>query len=74
MSITVENACSLSSRERESLMKIGSRGFDDEFDATIIASLLRKGFLEVRPNDRRLALTARGELAYAYMTGERFAG
>jgi hypothetical protein len=33
-----------------------------------MSSLLTMGFIEVRPVDRRIVLTARGELAYSYLT------
>jgi len=62
---------SLSANHRAAIVELGSRGSGGEFDPIVMSSLLTMGFIHVRPEDRRIVLTARGEIAYAYLTAPK---
>jgi hypothetical protein len=68
---SARQARGLSPLQRAAVIELGSRGSGGEFDPIIMSSLLTMGFIEIRPEDRRIMLTARGELAYAYFTAPR---
>ena len=59
----VEHA--LSPQQEEAIIELGSRGSGGSFDQSVLAQLFNLGLIEVRNDDRRLALTKRGRTIYA---------
>jgi hypothetical protein len=61
----------LSVREQETLLELGRRGSGGNFDQLAMSKLFAMGMVEVRSDDRRLALTAVGRNIYAQLVGPR---
>jgi hypothetical protein len=58
----------LSPGQRAAILELGSRGSGGQFDVGVMSELLTAGYIEIRSDDRRLVLTARGREAYSQLS------
>lgn len=54
----------LTARQREAILQLGTRGSNGSFDPRTLSELFSLELIEVRPIDRRVVLTARGQHVY----------
>jgi len=54
----------LTARQREAILELGARGSNGRFDPQTLSELFSLELIEVRPQDRRVALTRRGQQIY----------
>jgi len=64
----------LSPRQRTAILELGNRRSGGRFDPVVLSDLLNLGMLEIRSEDRRIALTKRGERVYVQLVRRDDAG
>ena len=59
-----ESQVQLTAAQNDAICELGSHGSGGSFDPSIMSQLLSLGMIEVRSEDRRVVLTARGRAVY----------
>jgi len=67
MSSTIEL---MSTAQSQALLELGRRGAGGRFDQEVMSQLFTMGLIEVRNEDRRLALTKLGRKEFLKLTGQ----
>jgi hypothetical protein len=65
---TIISQTELTAAQREAILELGSRGAGGSFDQSAMSELFALGMIEVRNDDRRVALTQRGRAIYKRLT------